>query len=140
MGKPTKENINKLLVHTIDNINSELVDICVLALRLASYQHPTKAPLSAMSDFNNIRHLLEKYEVSESNTRLLYQRLISSILTVPNLYNYDIPKLVTFIWDKIERQRFYSILAGVLPYYPAQLSLLAKIIPQLLEELTTVLA
>lgn len=57
-----------------------------------------------------------------------------------NLYHYDISKLVTFIWDKIERQRFYSILAGVLPYYPAQLSLLAKIIPQLLEELTTVLA
>ena len=64
MGKPTKENINKLLVHTIDNINSELVDICVLALRLASYQHPTKTPLSAMSEFNNIRHLLDKYEVS----------------------------------------------------------------------------
>lgn len=62
LGKPTKDNINKLLVHTIDNISSELVDICVLALRLASYQHPTKIPLSSMSDFNNIRQLLEKYE------------------------------------------------------------------------------
>ena len=58
MGKLTKDNISKLLVHTVDNICPELVNICVLALRLASYQHPTKTPLSSMSDFNNIRQLL----------------------------------------------------------------------------------
>lgn len=59
--------------------------------------------------------------------------LITSILTVPNLYHYDIHKLIDLVWQKIERQRFYSILAGVLPSYPSQLSALAKEVPQLLE-------
>jgi len=62
----------------------------------------------------------------------LYKQLICSILTVPNLYNYDISKLIDFVWQKIERQQFYSILAGILPTYPKQLTALAKNVPQLL--------
>lgn len=42
LGKLTKENINKLIEHTLTNISNEFVNIVVLSLRLASYAQPAK--------------------------------------------------------------------------------------------------
>lgn len=67
--------------------------------------------------------------------------MITSVLTVPNLYNYDISKIIDLIWKKPNRQSFYSLLAAILPYYPSQLDDCAnnKTVEEVLSELTSVL-
>jgi hypothetical protein len=43
---------------------------------------------------------------------------MTSITTVPSIYNYEIGKLIDFIWGKSDRQKYYLLLAAILPYYP----------------------
>jgi hypothetical protein len=119
-GKPTKENLNKLIVHTIDNITADFTRISTLSIRLASYQQESKTHASP-SDFENIKMLIQKYEEAKEGPQGLYQQLLTALLTVPNLFNYDISKLIDLLWSKPERHRFYSLLAAVLPYYPKHL-------------------
>lgn len=121
LGKLTKENINKLIEHTLSNISDEFVNIVTLSVRLASYSLPSRHAAETVSDFENVKLLLEKYEQSKNNSRELYQRLINSLLTVPNLYHYDLSKFISLIWSKTQRHRFYPLLAAILPYYPSQL-------------------
>lgn len=120
MGRLNKDNINKLILHTLDNISSDFVNIVVSNLRLASYEAPRKIAES-VADFENVKHLIDNYQKNKDNSKHLYFKLITSILTVPNLYNYDLSKVISFIWSHPQRSSLYSILAAVLPYYPAQL-------------------
>ena len=62
LGKLTKENINKLLIHTIENISQEFVSICTLGIRLASHQIGVKKSLNYLDFDKNIKVLLEKME------------------------------------------------------------------------------
>lgn len=92
-----------------------------MSLRLASYSQPTREPSENYSDFDNIKLLLEKYQNAKGTNKELFKQIITSLLTVPNLYRYDISKLVTFVWSSEERSTLYSILAATLPFYPSQL-------------------
>jgi hypothetical protein len=62
LGKLTKDNINTLIAYTLKNISKEYVNIVTLCLRLASYSEINKP--TTTSDFENIRHLVEKYKSS----------------------------------------------------------------------------
>lgn len=122
----------------MEHISAEFVKIISLSLRLASYELTSKEPADTKADFQNIKVLLNKYESTKNTaTRALYLHLTSSILTVPNLYHYDIWKLITEIWQKSDRSLFYPLLASVLPYYPAQLESFSQnnYCNQVLEEL-----
>jgi hypothetical protein len=65
MGKLNKENINKLISHTLENISAEFVNIVAMSLRFGSYELPSRKPSDNVSDFENIKHLLETYEKSK---------------------------------------------------------------------------
>ena len=67
--------------------------------------------------------------------------MINSILTVPNLYNYDMSKFLSYVWAKPQRFNFYSILAAVLPYHPSQLENCSskKYVLEVFEELVAIM-
>jgi hypothetical protein len=54
LGKLTKDNINKLLGYTLNNLTQEYVDIVTTSIRLASYSSADKQPAKITSDFANI--------------------------------------------------------------------------------------
>lgn len=88
-----------------------------MSIRLGSYSSSDKQPFKINSDFSNLEKLIEKYETSENNTKRLYFEIIVSLLSVPNLYHYDVSKLIELVWNRPKRGELYSILAAILPYY-----------------------
>lgn len=88
LGKLTKENISKLISYTLENLSAEYVNIVTLSLRLASYGEPNKTPSKTISSLSNIQSLFEKYETATEEKKTFYFELITSLLTVPNLYHY----------------------------------------------------
>jgi hypothetical protein len=88
LGKLTKENISKLISYTLENLSAEYVNIVTLSLRLASYGESNKTPSKTISSLSNIQSLFEKYETVTEEKKAFYFELITSLLTVPNLYHY----------------------------------------------------
>jgi hypothetical protein len=90
-----------------------------MSLKLASYAEPQQ-PLRSYSDFANIEQLVTLYLNSAGSTQGLYFKLLVGLLSVPNLYHYDVHKLTTLAWQQPDRSRLYPLIAAVLPFHPSE--------------------
>lgn len=52
------------------------------------------------------------------NEGSLYYQVLTSLLTIPNIFNYDISKFVQTIMSKPNKRKFYVLLSAILPYHP----------------------
>jgi hypothetical protein len=62
LGRLTKDNLNKLISYTLDNLAAEYVNIVTLTLRLANYNESNNASAKTIAGLSNITQLLERYE------------------------------------------------------------------------------
>jgi len=58
LGRLSKENINKLISYTLDNLTIEYVNIVTLTLRLYNYSEASNTAPKSISGLSNITQLL----------------------------------------------------------------------------------
>jgi hypothetical protein len=58
LGRLTKDNINKLISYTLDNLAVEYVNIVTLTLRLANYSEANNTASKTIASLSNITQLL----------------------------------------------------------------------------------
>ena len=97
-----------------------------MSVRLASYSVEEKAASRGPLDFRNIERLLEKYTASQGQGRQLYFQILTTLLTVPHFYHYEISKFVNLVWSSPVKSENYHLLAAVLPYYEQETELFAS--------------
>ena len=54
LGKLNRDNLNKMITYTLDNLTAEYVEIVRVALRLASYDQPSRQKHKATGDISEL--------------------------------------------------------------------------------------